>query len=298
MKSRKPRFEPPPLTEADMAGGALSASGSRLGNTSTMMLKPHSLAKNAAQRSRTSPAHKVDWQSEDKPMVFEDLKKSHGRLCYNCGSETAASGTGLRACPACHCIQLNSGMMSHAYSMAHPEESKHLRNSKSRSALAGKGNDDDAQGASELSNGNGLAIRKAWSQLTASMVGDMARATAPKQGPSACALDCYGGAEERAPIRAGSKETPYRKGDRVKSTMRLTGSCPGAGWDLINCETGQGTVLGAGRSKGEILVKMDYSGHDCSLKMAHISPVNAPKPRSTLERMQSRRMNSRVSGLP
>merc|ERR1719482_2114295 len=100
---------------------------------------------------------------------------------------------------------------------------------------------------------NPRVSKSAWSRLARGAHQDMTQAQAL---PEMNLLD-----EERVPITFGFLETGYRKGDRVKTTLRLSGAVPtGHGWDPIAVQTDEGTVVGPGRNPGEIMVKFDYNG--------------------------------------
>lgn len=269
------RFPIPPRILAQRPEGTRGPSGKRL----TLNNSEGSLPRiRGGARSK-----EID--IDEKP--WDELKAAKGLLCYVCGTPTHEAGSGLRACPSCHCVQHKSGLMSHLYSVAHPEECPRSPTA----SKARKGHDDDTQAAVQ-SDLNPMALRNAWARLSQTVHHDMSHALGEVPVSNVCGPD-----EEKTPIMHGIINTGYCKGDRVKTELRLPGACPGAGWDPINCETGQGTVTGPGRKFGEIMVKFDYNGLTCSMKLSHLEHIHVHKPSTHLERSFRRKSHSSLPSL-
>lgn len=230
---------------------------------------------------------------EIRELSSEELKKGHGKLCYVCGAETLVSGSGLRACPTCHSIQLQSGLMSRSYAVAHPDavlpDGTTSRQASKRSAA-----EQAKQQAESVDSGttNILTCKLAWKRLSQAS----AEMSNTSVGADGFVADPSVAPEERVPIMAGIVNTGYSTGDRVKTTLRLAGAqAGGLGWDPINCETNEGTVVGPGRVAGEIMVKFDNSNQTCSMKMSQIKHVKEKGVQTNVDRGRCRKTLARPS---
>jgi hypothetical protein len=173
--------------------------------------------------------------------------------------------------------------MSHAYSIAHPDDTlpdgTSSRQASKRAVAEEKQRQADNPSDNGLGGGlNSMGARLAWRLISAAAHAEM------NAVPGQLAE------EEKRPIWAGFVNTGYCEGDRVKTTLRLPGANPGGvGWDPINPQTDEGVVQGPGRELGEIMVKFDYSGHVCSMKMGQITHVKAKPPATNLDRSKCRK---------
>lgn len=222
--------------------------------------------------------HRRAYSKSDARMEENTDAESQGgpaKMCYVCGAPTVESGNGLRACPECHSIQLKSGFMSRSHTIA---------NAALDLVAAKKLFDPDAPEIVEDVDLNPRACRAAWTRMSTNVHAEMTHAMGTVPVDNVCGLE-----EEHTPIMAGFVNTGYCKGDRVKTPLRLAGACPGAGWDPINHETGQGTVQGPGRKDGEIMVKFDYNNLTCSMKMGQLEHVHIHAPATHLQRSMCRK---------
>lgn len=195
----------------------------------------------------------------------EAVKGAHGRLCYLCGSETDVSGKGLRQCPECHSIQLQSGMMSHAYAVLHPNEGVLHKK--------GKGNNNDQVSLESLegmgAKMNKTAARSAWSRM-----GQTVHEVLDRASPKMATIDQVPGAIERVPVpNTGNR---FYTGDMVRTSLRLGRPIEEhfCGWDLLASHVDEGTVTGPGRKLGEVMVIFEKTGLEASMKPNFIEKIN------------------------
>lgn len=264
------------------AAGTRGPSAMRLTLSQQFLLSSSSLDRDSLSNSLSR--HRNKYKKKDPPFGQKsaaELKAARGQLCYVCGTETVKSGNGLRTCPMCRSVQMQSGLASHLRSLDHPEDGADLQSRK-----ASKQGDGNQSAAVEI-EASGFVTRKAWSKLAQSAHAEMTHSLGTVQLENISGLH-----EERTPIMVGSAKTGFYKGDRVRTALRLAGACPGAGWDPINCATGGGTVLGPGRKTGEIMVKFDYNNVTCSMKASQLEHIHIHPPATNLERSRQRKSHS------
>lgn len=231
-------------------------------------------------RSTGSLARPASQVQETAPDVLVGAK---GKLCYICGAPTLEQGTGLRSCSECGSLVLKSGFSSHAHSVK--EES---RSGSKKSIVSVLQDLAQAPVDSGLSASmNPMASRSAWRRLSS------AGPIGLDQAPGNNAID----PEDREPIMAGIVDTGYKKGDRVKTNMRLAGGKP-PGWDPIeDASKDEGTVIGPGREAGHIMVKFDHSGSIVSMKLGQIEPLKAKAAMTNVARSNARKSLPRLTTL-
>jgi len=320
MFSSNERFPPP--KEAVYEGGR-GPSSKRLAQSTSSLVRRGLFGTLEKHRSidqgelaSSSAGFKRASQLEETP--YEELKKAQGKLCYICGAMTMESGTGLRHCPECRSLQLKSGMTSNAYARKHPDgheaalrdgvvdrvgSAAGSRSSSKRSAGSSKERQFDREplppgmgGAfgqvvedAVVDSGMGgslsaFAQRRAWRRVSEAAHAEMATKTNLLPG------ETFVNPEDRVPIMAGYVETGFFTGDRVKTGLRLPGACPsGIGWDPINGQTNEGSVIGEGLKPGEIMVKFDAGGHSVSMKMSQLEHVKKREPKTHVERSRCRK---------
>merc|ERR1719183_915601 len=130
---------------------------------------------------------------------------------------------------------------------------------------------------------NAIGARNAWRAMSQSSHVAMAQAmSASLSGESAVA------GEERVPVMAGSLNTGYYIGDRVKTTLRLPHRDEKGHDPSDPTERECGIVQGPGRAQGEIMVKFEGSG-TVSIKVGQLEHVHAKKPQTNLDRSRCRK---------
>jgi len=179
-------------------------------------------------------------------------------MCHSCGAETILSGfDGLRQCCECGSLQLKSGRMSRTFAVG----------------SNGRPGPQEVATAEMLDSG---AVRQ-----TSSLAGKLASRRMAQDARSDLALAAAKAAGvvsmgDKLPIMAGSSNTGYCIGDRVKCSVRVAGTSPGEGSDV-------GVVVGPGRVIGEIMIKLDCSGVEVSMKSCLMKIVKQKKPESNVE---------------
>jgi len=278
------------------ATGNRGPSATRLGQSASgfRFESDSQLAKNLLERKG----------SKQKKAEFEDLNPellnaAHGMLCFQCGAKTTESGNGVRKCTVCSSLVLKGGHSSSASaqpsapaSRAGSKQSMGSRQGSKASQSGGQSLMDvaaammEANGPQALgSSFNRVAAGKAWRRLSVEGHHDMALATGLFKGETNVA-DPHA---DPIPIVGPMGETGFFVGDRVKSNMRLPGACPGGlGWDPIDPQTNEGTITGEGGKFGEIMVKFDASGIECSMKVAHLTKCKYKEPTTNIDRSRCR----------
>lgn len=298
MNTSKPRFQAPKVYDAT---GNRGPSATRLGQSASgfRFESDSQLAKNLLERKNSK--QKKDKEFED--LNPELLNAAHGLLCFQCGGKTVESGNGCRKCTVCSCLVLKGGHSSSAsaekssssainLSRAGSKQSMGSRQGSKASMSGGQSLMDvaaammEANGPQALgSSFNRVAAGKAWRRLSVEGHHDMAVATGLFKGETNVS-DPH---SELIPIVGPMGETGFFVGDRVKSNMRLPGACPGGlGWDPINPQTNEGTITGEGGKFGEIMVKFDASGTECSMKVAHLTKCKYKDPTTNIDRSRCR----------